>query len=70
MNAQKKQQRNYNRRPYGVPTSFKDKVWLKYQRRLDKKAGKFCDKWLGPYVVENISKKGIAYFVTKVVLNY
>ena len=61
--AQKKQQRDYNRR-HTIPTSLKakDKIWLKNQRRLDKKDGKFSYKWHGPYIVESISKKGPCTF--------
>ena len=60
MKAQKKQQLDYNQ-CHTLPTSIKvkDKAWLKIQRRLDRKDGKFSYKWLGPYVVEKISKKGL-----------
>ena len=60
MKAQKKQQWDYNRR-LTLPTSLKvkNKVWLKNQRRLNRKDGKFSYKWLGHYVIENISKKGL-----------
>ena len=34
-------------------------VWLKNQRSLNRKGGKFSCKWLVPYVVENISKKDL-----------
>ena len=58
--AQKKQQRDYNLR-HSQPTtlSINDKVWLKNQKREDRKGGKFSFKWLGPYTVENISPRGI-----------
>ena len=52
--AQEKQQKDYNRR-HAVPTSLKikNKVWLKNQRRQDRKGGK------GPYTIEHITKKGL-----------
>lgn len=58
--AQEKQQKHYNRR-HTVPTSLKikDKVWLKNQRRQDRKGGKFSYKWTGPYTIEHITKKGL-----------
>ena len=58
--AQEKQQKDYNRRHTG-PTSFKikDKVWLKNQRRQDRKGGKFSYKWTGPYTIEHITKTGL-----------
>ena len=44
-----------------MPTSLKikDKVWLKNQRRQDRKGGKFSYKWTGPYTIEHITKKGL-----------
>ena len=58
--AQEKQQKDYNRR-HTVPTSLKtkDKVWLKNQRRQERKGGKFSYKWTGPYTIEHITKKGL-----------
>ena len=58
--AQEKQQKDYNRRNT-VPASLKikDKVWLKNQRRQDRKGGKFSSKWTGPYTIEHITKKGL-----------
>ena len=58
--AQEKQQKDYNRR-HTVPTSLKikDKIWLKNQRRQDRKGGKFSYKWTGPYTIEHITKKGL-----------
>ena len=58
--AQEKQRRDYNRR-HTLPTTIKceEKVWLKKQKRQDRKGGKFSYIWLGPYVVKSISKKGL-----------
>ena len=59
--AQEKQQKDYNRR-HTVPSSIikpKDEVLLKDQRRIDRKGGKFSFKWLGPYIVESITKSGL-----------
>ena len=58
--AQKKQQRDYNLR-HSQPTtlSINDKVWLKNQKREDRKGGKFTFKWLGPYTIEKISPRGL-----------
>ena len=60
LKAQEKQQRDYNRR-HVLPASIKakDKVWLKNQKRLDRKGGKCSYKWLGPYVIGEVSKKGV-----------
>ena len=38
---------------------IKDKVWLKNQRRQERKGGKFSYKWTGPYTIEHITKKGL-----------
>ena len=37
-----------------------DIVLLKYNKRFDRKGGKFSQKWFGPYTVINISDKGVA----------
>ena len=44
-----------------MPTSLKikDKVWLKNQRRQDRKGGKFSYRWTGPYTIEHITKQGL-----------
>ena len=58
--AQKKQQRDYNRRHH-VPNVLKigQKVLLKNQKREDRKDGNFTYKWLGPYTVHAISSKNL-----------
>ena len=35
-------------------------VLLRNNKRKDRKGGKFCYKWIGPYVVSHITKKGVA----------
>ena len=61
--AQKKQQRDYNRR-HELPNVVKvgQKVLLKNQKREDRKGGK---KWLGPYTVQAISKKNLCTLTNK-----
>ena len=57
--SQLKQQRDYN--PHQVsPTrpNIGDKVLVQNQKRQDRKGGKFSFKWLGPYVVKEITKSG------------
>ena len=60
--AQERQKRDYDRR-HKFPSSFKvnSKVWLKNQKRIDKKSGKFSYKWTGPYEIQYVSKKGKIY---------
>ena len=50
-----------------LPASIKakDKVWLKSQKRLDRKGGKFSYKWLGPYVIGEVSKKGLCTLINQ-----
>ena len=59
--AQKKQKRDYDSR-HMSKTEIKvdDIVLLKYNKRFDRKGGKFSQKWFGPYTVINISDKGVA----------
>ena len=37
-----------------------DIALLKNNKRFDRKGGKFSQKWLSPYIVMNISDKGVA----------
>ena len=59
--AQKKQQKDYNKR-HNTPTStlpIRSKVLLQNLKRLDRKGGKFTFKWIGPYIIQSISKTGL-----------
>ena len=59
--AQKKQQRDYNRR-HSQPEStipIGSQVLLQDLKRQDRKGGKFKFKWVGPYILTSISKRGL-----------
>ena len=60
--AQERQKRDYDRR-HKLPFSFKvnSKVWLKNQKRINRKGGKFNYKWTGQYEIQSVSKKGKIY---------
>ena len=59
--AYKKQKLDYDRR-HMSKTEIKvaDIALLKNNKRFDRKGGKFSQKWLSPYIVMNISDKGVA----------
>ena len=38
---------------------------LRNNKRKDRKGGKFTFKWLGPYVVSDITKKGLVTLKSK-----
>ena len=58
--AQEKQHRDYNQR-HQVPNKIKvgQKAFLKNQRRVKKKVGKFLFKWSSPFTVHSTSKKNL-----------
>ena len=58
--AQEKQRHNYNRR-HQVPNKIKvgQKVFLKNQRRMDRKHGKFSFKWFDPFTFHSTSNKNL-----------
>ena len=59
--AQKKQQKDYNRR-HSQPEStipIGSQVLLQDLKRQDRKGGKFKFKWVGPYTLTSISKRGL-----------
>jgi len=59
--AQKKQQRDYNKR-HNQPEStvpIGSKVLLQDLKRQDRKGGKFKYKWVGPYTLTSISRRGL-----------
>ena len=60
--AQKKQQKDYLKRHGNAVNDIciRVEVLLRNNKRKDRKGGKFCYKWVGPYVVSNITKKGVA----------
>ena len=58
--AQKKQKRDYDHRHMSNPDIMvNDMVWMKNNKRIDWKGGKFSQKWIGHYTVTKISEKGI-----------
>ena len=64
--AQENQHRDYIRH-HQVPNKIKvgQKVYLKNQRRMDKKGSKFSRKWFGPVTVYSISNKNLPLFLNK-----
>ena len=59
--AQKKQQKDYNKRRNTPPSTLPigSKVLLQNVKRQDRKGGKFTFKWIGPYIIQSISKTGV-----------
>ena len=59
--AQKKQQKDYNKRHSTPPSTLPigSKVLLQNLKRQDRKGGKFTFKWIGPYIIQSISKTGL-----------
>ena len=59
--AQKKQQKDYNKRHNTPPSTLPigSKVLLQNLKRQDRKGGKFTFKWIGPYIIQSISKTGL-----------
>ena len=58
--AQKKQKRDYDRRHMSNPEiSVDDMVLMKNNKRIDRKGGKFSQKWLGSFTVTKIFEKGV-----------
>lgn len=65
--AQKKQKTNYDNRhqSFSIDICVGDEVLLRYNKRNDRKGGKFCFKWLGPYLVSDMTKAGLATLQTE-----
>ena len=66
--AQKKQHRDYE--SHNKSSAFNDiyiiaEVLLRNNKRKDRKGGKFTFMWLGPYVVSDITKKGLVTLKNK-----
>ena len=61
-NAQKKQKLGYDRRHLSntADISVGSSVWLRNNKRQDRKGGKLTYKWMGPYFITNITPKGVA----------
>ena len=58
--AQKKQKHDYDPRYMSnLEIRVNDTVLMKNNKRIDRKGGKFSQKWLDPYTVTKISKKGV-----------
>ena len=64
--AREKQGRDYNQY-HQVPNKIKvgEKVYLKNQRRMDRKGGKFSFKCFDPFTVHSISNKNICSLINK-----
>ena len=59
--AQKKQKRDYDCRHMSNPDMrVDDMILMKNNKPIDRKGGKFSQKWLGPYTVTKLSEKGVA----------
>ena len=59
--AQEKQKYDYDlRHLISNDIQVGDRVLLRNNKRSDRKGGKFSFKWLGPYIVSDMSKKGLA----------
>ena len=60
--AQEKQKKDYLKRHGNTVNDIcvGVEVLLRNNKRKDRKGGKFCYKWIGPYVVSHITKKGVA----------
>ena len=59
--AQKKEQNDYNKR-HNMPPSIlpiRSKVLLQNLKQQDRKGGKFTFKWIGPYIIQSISKTSL-----------
>ena len=66
--AQKKQQRDYAKRNISSVSNdicIGAQVLLRNNKRNDRKGGKFCFKWIGPYVVSDITKRGLVILKNK-----
>ena len=58
--AQKKQKRDYDHRHMSkTEIRVDDMVLMKNNKRIDRKGGKFSQKWFGSYTVTKISEKGV-----------
>ena len=59
--AQEKQQKDYNKRQNTPPSTLPigSKVLLQNLKRQDRKGGKLTFKWIGPYIIQSISKTGL-----------
>ena len=66
--AQEKQQRDYAKRNNSSVSNdicIGAQVLLRNNKRNDRKRGKFCFKWIGPYVVSDITKRGLVTLKNK-----
>ena len=66
--VQKKQQRDYespNKSSVSNEIYISTEVLLKNNKHKDRKSGKFTFKWLGPYTVLDITKKGLVTLKNK-----
>ena len=66
--AQEKQQRDYTKRnisSVSYDICIGAQVLLRNNKRHDRKGGKFCIKRIGPYVVSDITKRGLVTLKNK-----
>ena len=64
--AQERQKRDYDQRHKSNRTiKIDDKVLVLNDKRQDRKGGKFSYRWIGPYIVKNISPKGVVILQNK-----
>ena len=66
--AQEKQQRDYAKRNISSVSNhicIGAQVLLRNNKRNNRKGGKFCFKWIGPYVVSDITKRGLVTLKNK-----
>ena len=66
--AQEKQQRDYAKRNISSVSNdicIGAQVLLRNNKRNDRKGGKFCFKWIRPYVVSDITKRGLVTLKNK-----
>ena len=66
-NAQKKQKKDYDSRHLSSANDIKigDEVFARNNKRNDRKGGKFSFKWMGPYIVTDVTKSGLATLKNK-----
>ena len=70
--TQEKQQRDYAKRNISSVSNdicIGAQVLLRNNKRNDRKGGKFCFKWIEPYVVSDITKRGLVTLNTKMIRN-
>ena len=57
--AQQRQKRNYDKRHDAEPLKPGEKVLLKNMKNSHRMGGKLEERWVGPYEIEELVKKGV-----------